>query len=483
MNPEFQTWLSSASLSELGVKQRANELEIQTLAASTDAAGAERLITEADLTKAETLDAQITAIKGQQDTLRKAQSRVATLANANKPILGSERGGALPLAPERMTTLPQPKSIGVLKSFHGDREVLHANGSREMMSPEKRAFQLGTFILGAICANEVTRRQYQQQAADMGFEYLTMNEGAVGAGGYLVPPEFSPDFIYLQQFYGVARKYARNVAVSSNDYRQPRMNAAVTAAWEGELATIATSQMTIDQIQVLLKRISVLTYVSNELNADSIIGLVDWIVKDSVRQMGKKEDDAFFNGDGTLAYGNTIGIIPGLNNVSSNAGIVLQGTSTAWAAQVRADIEALMGALPEFPGMQPKFFCHNNYYRTVLRTLAINVGGTNLLMLEQGSTGGRFMGAKQWDGTEVVISQVLPATDPGTGKISLLYGDPEYSSTFISKGEYTVFQANQGDNMVSQNYSVVRIDERVGMVNHELGSSTLAGAMVGLKSN
>jgi len=482
---QFQTWLPTANISALGVQRKQNEDAALLLLADKDATGNPVTISPENFTKAQALANQNTKIEAQEILVKKTQADAALLASqmstkANQNRQTNTLGNQLPLASENFA---RPKSIGKLSAFIGDREVLRRNGTRETLSDERRAYEFGVFILGAVAGNEVTRRHYQGKANELGYEYLVMNEGTVGAGGYLVPPEFSNDFIYLQQFYGIARKYARNVAVSSNDYRQPRMQSGVGVAWEGELATISPSQMGIDQVQVLLKRLSSLVSISNELNADSIIGLSEWIVKDSVRQMGQKEDDAFFNGIGTAAYGNTVGVIPGLLAIGSNAGVVLQGTGTTWAAQTVADIEALMGALPEFPGMKPKLFCHNNYYRTVLRTQLAKAGGTNLLMLEQGSSGSVFMGSKQWDGVEVVVSQVLPGTDPGTGTISLLYGDPEFSSTFVSKGEYTVFQANQGDTNVSTNTTTIRIDERVGMINHELGSSSLAGAMVGLKSN
>lgn len=477
MNPEFQAWLSEAGVSELGVKLKSNETKIATLAAKGEA------ITLEELTEAETLDANNEAIRAEQQRRTSATNKIATLAARNQHRTTTTNDGSLPLADgERLYA--QPKSIGHLRSFFGDREVLHANGKREVMSAEKRAFQLGTFILGAIVQEPLTKEKYMNAARDMGLEYLTMNEGAVGAGGYLVPPEFSADFIYLQQYYSVARKYMRNVSISTNDYRQPRMQSGVTVSWEGETATIGNSQMTIDQVQVLLKRLSSLVPFSNELNADSIIGLVDWIVKDSVRQMGQKEDDAAFNGTGTLAYGNTMGIIPGLQKVSNNAGIVKYTTGSAWTGITTADIEALMGALPLFPGMNPALICSNAFYRNVLRKLIVTAPGTQLVQLEQGTEAGKFMSANpQFDGTRVIISQVMPTTDPGAGTISLLYGDLEFSSTFVSKGEYTVFQANQGDTMVATNTSVVRIDERVGIVNHELGSATLAGAVVGLQAN
>ncbi len=467
--------LLTANKSELGVQLKKNIDEINVLAAKADP-------TEDDLTRAQTLSTENESIKARQNTLGRTL-QLATLAAGNQKPTASTGDGSLPIANVERR-FAQPKSIGVLKSFFDDREVLHKNGSTTRMSAEQRAYDLGMFMLGAIVQEPVQKAKYMQASMDKGYEYLTMNEGAVGAGGYLVPPEFSADFIYLQQYYGVARKYMRNVSISTNDYRQPRLKSGVTVAWEGELATIGSSQLTIDQVQILLKRLSALIPFSNELNADSIIGLVDWIVKDSVRQMGQKEDDAAWNGDGSLKYGNITGIIPGLQAIGSNKGVVLQTTGTAWTAVVTADIEDLMGALPQFPGMNPALICSNQYYRKVLRKLIVTSPGTQLMQLEEGSDGSKFMSSNpQFDGTRVIISQAMPDTDAGTGTMSLLYGDIEFSSTFVSKGEYTVFQANQGDTMVATNTSVVRIDERVGIVNHELGSSSLAGAVVGLQAN
>lgn len=471
---EFQTWLDKAGTSELGVRLSKNNTEIESLKATENP-------TAETITQAEGLSAENKLILSKKKSIEEAKNRLQSIPSDQS--FGTNGNGQMPLGQNGVTEtqsqqnggFARPKSIGKLSSFHGVREVQRRDGSIQKLDEERRAYELGVYFMGIMAGNEITRSKYREIASGFGYEYLTMNEGSVGAGGYLVPPEFSSDFIYLQQLFGIFRKYARNIAVQSNDYRQPRRQSSVAAAWEGELATIPQTQMGIDQVQVLLKRLSVLVPFSNELNADSIIGLTDWIVKDSVIQMGYKEDLAGFLGDGTLAYGNTLGVIPGLLAIGSNAGVVTQGTGNTWGAITTGDVENLMGALPLFPGMKPKLFCSNAFYRGVLRTRLATTGGTNLIMLAEGGV------ENQFDGTEVVISQVLPATT-GTAQIPLLYGDLAYSSTFVSKGEYTVFQANQGDNMVAQNFSMIRIDERVGITNHELGSSALGGAIVGLKT-
>jgi HK97 family phage major capsid protein len=473
LTPEFQAQIASASISQLGVMLKDNETKITSLLAEKDATGAERVIPATDLETATALDAQNDAIRAQQLAVKTNREKAQSLASKN-------RGTGLQLAPEpngETRTYATAKQVSTLKSFKGDREVLHSNGTSTVMSAEKRALHLGTFLLGAVVANPEYRSELRAQAEGWGYEYRTMNEGTLGSGGYLVPPEFSMDFVYLQEQYGVADKYCRKIALASNDFREARRQSAVTAYWETENTSITESAMGIDQWQLLLKRLSGYFTISNELSADSIINLTDWLVKDCMTQIAYKKDAALFNGDGTSTYGNTVGLIPGITGVASNKGVVLQGTGTAWTAVVNADIQKLMGALPMFPGMNPKLYCSNAYYRNVLRTKMVNAGGTNLDMIASGGS------MYQYDGVEVVISQVLPQVDGGTATVSLLYGDLQYSSAVGTRGGYTVALATQGDTIFQKNQTAIRIDERVGITNHELGNSTIAGPVVVLKSN
>lgn len=109
-----------------------------------------------------------------------------------------------------------------------------------------------------------------------------LGESTLAGGGAFVPQAISEDYIEL--LYAAAPFLAagpRRVPVPSGNLTVPKVTAGATATWGGESSNIGKSEQTFGQRRLDLKKLSVLTPISNELLRDSSPAL-DMIVRDDL---------------------------------------------------------------------------------------------------------------------------------------------------------------------------------------------------------
>jgi HK97 family phage major capsid protein len=100
-----------------------------------------------------------------------------------------------------------------------------------------------------------------------------MSEGVNESGGFLVPEEFGNDLIDLREIYGVFRRNAKMVPMSSDTRSDPRRTGGLTAYFEGEGDALTASDKAWDRVELTAKKLTVLARYSNELNEDAVINM------------------------------------------------------------------------------------------------------------------------------------------------------------------------------------------------------------------
>ena len=118
-------------------------------------------------------------------------------------------------------------------------------------------------------------------------------------GGYLVPDEFEKQLIESLEEENIFRKLAHVIKTSSGDRKIPVVASKGTASWVDEEGLIPESDDSFGQVSIGAYKLGTLIKVSNELLNDSVFNLEAYISKEFGRRCGAKEEDAFFNGDGT----------------------------------------------------------------------------------------------------------------------------------------------------------------------------------------
>lgn len=151
--------------------------------------------------------------------------------------------------------------------------------------------------------------------------------GTDSEGGYLVPDEFETTLVEGLEEENIFRKLAHVINTSSGDRKIPIVASKGSASWVDEEGTITESDDAFNQVSIGAYKLGTLIKVSNELLNDSVFNLEQYIAKEFARRIGAKEEDAFFNGNGT---GKPVGIF----NATGGAEV---GVTTASATTITAD--------------------------------------------------------------------------------------------------------------------------------------------------
>lgn len=151
--------------------------------------------------------------------------------------------------------------------------------------------------------------------------------GTDSEGGYLVPDEFEHTLVEKLEEENIFRKLAHVINTSSGDRKIPVVASKGNASWVDEEGSIPESDDAFGQVSIGAYKLGTLIKVSNELLNDSVFNLENYISKEFARRIGNKEEDAFFNGNGT-------GKPTGIFNSTGGADV---GVTTASSTAITAD--------------------------------------------------------------------------------------------------------------------------------------------------
>lgn len=146
-------------------------------------------------------------------------------------------------------------------------------------------------------------------------------------GGYLVPDEYEHTLVEALEEENIFRKIANVISTASGDRKIPVVATKGTASWVDEEGQITESDDAFSQVSIGAYKLGTLIKVSEELLNDSVFDLESYISKEFARRIGSKEEDAFFNGDGT---GKPLGIF------AATGGAEI-GVTAAGATAITAD--------------------------------------------------------------------------------------------------------------------------------------------------
>jgi HK97 family phage major capsid protein len=152
-----------------------------------------------------------------------------------------------------------------------------------------------------------------------------LTAGDAGAGGFLVPEEFSSELIELLYTQTVLRSMgARVIQAPTGTLNSPNVTAGANANYIGESTNIPKSQQATGNIKLSFKKLAVLTPISNDLLRFSNPSADRMVRDDMVNQMRIKEDSTFIRSLGTESSPKGLrGFIPAGNKINSNTTVTL----------------------------------------------------------------------------------------------------------------------------------------------------------------
>lgn len=351
-------------------------------------------------------------------------------------------------------------------------DPIKIDGRARHLKSNEEAYRFGRFIMAAR-----GHRKSLDWCQSNGIVTKAHSESVNSAGGFLVPEEFESSLISLRERYGVFRRNARNVPMSSDTKRIPRRKSTLTAYAVGEAAAGTESTQVFEQVNLVAKKFMVLTTASNELNEDAVVNLGDDIANEIAYAFALKEDQCGFTGTGTQTFGGIVGVNQALIDVDgtiANIKGLFDPTPTTWATLTLSDINSVMALLPAYADSPScKWYCSKPFYHSVLERLAYAAGGVTAREIKDG------VATPQYMGYPVEFVQVMDRTST-TSSIPLLFGDLSMAALFGDRRQTSIAFSDSALNAFEQDEVAVRGTERFDINVANVGDTTDAGPIVGL---
>lgn len=293
-----------------------------------------------------------------------------------------------------------------------------------------------------------------------------MTESDDYKGGVLVPPQFESAVINLKEQYGVFGQNVRRVPMVSDTLSIPRRLSGLTAYAVGEGIEITASDVTMNQVNLVARKWATLTRYSSELSEDAVIMIADFLADEMAYAHAVKEDACGFLGDASTTYHG----IYGLDNALA-AGSTATATSTTIGALTLAECEAAMAKLPQYPGIQPKWFVNSAIFWNGLARLQAAAGGNTIATLASGPQ-------LQFLGYPVVFTQTLSSAGT-TGTTYAFFGDLSMTATMGDRRGLSVVLDSSRYFELDQ--VAIRSTRRYDINVHETGTASVAGPMIKCK--
>lgn len=336
-------------------------------------------------------------------------------------------------------------------------------------SADERAYRFGKWFKGMVVGDPTS----QKWCADNGIQTKALSEGTNYLGGYLVPPEFSTDIIDLREQYGAARQVARIVPMSSDTLSRPRRTGGVTAYFVGEAAAIPASDKTWDNVNLVAKKLAALTLWSSELSEDTMVSIGDDLAGEIAYAFSQKEDECYFNGDGSSTYGGIIGIRQKLRDVDGTIGNIkgLQVASgNAYSEIVLKDFHGVLSRLPQYARNGARWIMSTTFFDLVAHSLQTAAGGNTIADIANG-------GMPRFLGYPVTFSQVMPDTESNS-QICALLGN--FALGTMLGDRRIVSLALSTEYKFAEDQLAIKGTERMDINIHDVGNTVKAGPIVGL---
>jgi HK97 family phage major capsid protein len=288
------------------------------------------------------------------------------------------------------------------------------------------------------------------------------------AGGYLVPDEFENSLITLRDTFGIFRQNARIVPMSSDVKRMPRRQGTVTAYFVGESSLGTQSQQQFDQVNLVAKKLMVLSKISSELNEDNVVSLGDELASEISYAFALKEDQCGFNGDGTSTFGGIVGCTAAIG-----AGGLQDSAAGSLAGVVLGDCRAVVGKLAQWADTpNAKWYMNRAVWNNTFLRLAEGAGGVMAGEIIDTTTQ-----QKTFFGYPVVLAQAIPAA-ASNGDVLAYFGDLSLAAYLGDRRSTTVEFSNAALNAFEQDELVVRGTSRFDINVANVGDASTAGALI-----
>jgi HK97 family phage major capsid protein len=337
------------------------------------------------------------------------------------------------------------------------------SAGRAVFNDADEAEMFGAFARKCIMGNF----EYAQARADNEIVKKAQTEGLNTGGGATVPIEFMNSLIWLTEQYGVTRRLASVWKMTRDTIIVPRKTSIPTMTYTAEAAAITAADAAYDNVQLVARKGTILTQISNELLQDSAINIADDTARSIAEAMAIGEDSAYFLGDGTSTYGNQTGLTAALPS-----GAYINASGAAWSNVTAADIFGIMGSVQNINAGRLAFACSRQFFVQVMMKLDNATSQFRELI-----NGNLAIGSASWKGYPVYFSQVMP-TASASAQRCLYFGDFQGASCIGDRQQLSI--ATSEHRYFDQDMIAVRGTTRFHVNVHGDGRASTFGPITAL---
>lgn len=207
------------------------------------------------------------------------------------------------------------------------------------------------------------------------------NEGTTTAGGFLTPDIVLPDLIMLRDTYGVVRREAYKIPMTSDVQVVPNLTGDGTAVWGVENTANTAYDLTFANVGLTAKKLNAYNIFSTELRDDAVIDYASAAAKSLMFTLAKEEDRVFFKGNSSNATdGNIDGIFQSVYKVDATiANIASLVTAPAGSIATPANLtiatyRIMVSRLPQY-ALNAKWYVSKAFFYSRMANLGDALSG------------------------------------------------------------------------------------------------------------
>ena len=360
---------------------------------------------------------------------------------------------------------------GQLRAF--TKAIRFSDGSH--MDPIEAAYRSGQWLMAVVGRNERATKYCRDHGMGGLLQQRVMTGDVDSAGGFLVPVEMEQSIIDLRENYGLARQLTRRRPMASDTKSVPKRTGGVTAYFiEEDNAGITASDKSWGNVNFVAKTLAALTLISENLEEDSIVDVVDDLAMEQAYAFATKEDQCWLIGDGTSTYGGMTGLLTLFNATAYASRITAASGHDTFAEYDNVDLSSAMAGVADFPGLNPVWLASKTFAENVFGRLKRTAGGNNGGDLDKRARIG-------YGGYDGYTSEIMPKDGTqAVTTVEALFGDFSKSSSFGDRRGIMIKVLRE---RYAEKLQVgIRGHERFQIVNHDLGTTTVKGPVAALKA-
>ncbi len=328
------------------------------------------------------------------------------------------------------------------------------------------AYAAGKWLQGYVFKNSSGSEEARSWCMEHGVDSRAMGSTGANTGSPFVPDLLSSTVIRLVDQYSVYVANARNVPMQSDVVLFPKRTGGTTAAWLSENTASTAADAASTQLTLTAKKVVASVTSANELFQDAPM-VADWLATELALSLSNATETAAFNGvvaDAPLVNGLNLLLISG-SNATYAASLTITGSGLDTPEELtKAHFLGCVAKLPGYAKANAKWYMSPYTHALSVMNLDLAQGGSLGL-----SAGGTFT----FLGYPVVLTDQMPSTGDLTGKAVVLLADLSSSSLFGIRQGIEIAQSSDVNFLSDQ--TVIRAVARVGILNHSVGSDTVAG--------